>query len=443
MKNHYFGKYKLLLFLLFFHSSLCLDYCEGQWILQTVPITSEASSLVFFDANTGVMASWNNDIGYILRTTNSGFNWIVMNNMTGSGVHSLQKIDSTTIYGKGGNNGYLAIYRTYDRGLTWDSVSKQNSLAISSIYFIDRDTGWYSAYAIPSYTIWKTTNGGVSMFQISVTGGAYGSIFFLKEKVNGQYWGWVAADGIYRTMNGGLNWYNAANLQADIHSRIFFINKDTGWVSSIGFGAQMYVTYNGGQNWILQPMPALEYSGIADFVFTCKGIMYGVGGGFTINNRAYGVVWKTTNYGNNWGYQIPDTSYHYSGLYISAVDSLTVWAYQYNKGIHTTNGGGQIIYTGINQHSSNVSTGFVLFQNYPNPFNSESKIKYKISREAEIKLMIYNTQGQEIDKLVNKKQSSGVYEVKFNGNNLSSGVYFYILYADGIRIETKKMSLIK
>ena len=55
----------------------------------------------------------------------------------------------------------------------------------------------------------------------------------------------------------------------------------------------------------------------------------------------------------------------------------------------------------------------------------------------------YNITGKEITTLVNEKKSSGNYEVTFNGSNLSSGIYFYSLFADGAIIDTKKAILLK
>ncbi|MCX6164356.1 MAG: T9SS type A sorting domain-containing protein, partial [Ignavibacteriae bacterium] len=98
---------------------------------------------------------------------------------------------------------------------------------------------------------------------------------------------------------------------------------------------------------------------------------------------------------------------------------------------------------------TNNATNFVLFQNYPNPFNAISKIKYKISKtefrsqNSEVRIIVYNITGKEIGTLVNKKQSSGEYEVKFDGSNLGSGIYFYTLFVDEIRVDTKKAVLIK
>ncbi len=55
---------------------------------------------------------------------------------------------------------------------------------------------------------------------------------------------------------------------------------------------------------------------------------------------------------------------------------------------------------------------------------------------------MYDLLGNEISLLVNEQKPAGKYEVKFNGSNLTSGVYFYKLQADNYT-ETKKMLLLK
>jgi len=50
--------------------------------------------------------------------------------------------------------------------------------------------------------------------------------------------------------------------------------------------------------------------------------------------------------------------------------------------------------------------------------------------------------GRLVSSLVNNNHQMGTYEVSFNGNNLSSGVYYYKLETDGF-VETKKMLLVK
>jgi|WetSurMetagenome_2_1015567.scaffolds.fasta_scaffold11350_2 murein tripeptide amidase MpaA len=90
---------------------------------------------------------------------------------------------------------------------------------------------------------------------------------------------------------------------------------------------------------------------------------------------------------------------------------------------------------------------FSLSQNYPNPFNPTTNIKYQIgaefrSQNSEVKLVVYDILGKEIVTLVNEKQSTGDFEVKFDGSKLSSGIYFYKLTA-GDFSDVKSMILIK
>ncbi len=100
---------------------------------------------------------------------------------------------------------------------------------------------------------------------------------------------------------------------------------------------------------------------------------------------------------------------------------------------------------------------FVLYQNYPNPFskgtggNPITTINYTIPNSVEknydfslqhVTLEIFDALGRKVATLVNARQPAGKYSVKFNGNGLASGVYFYSLQA-GDFVKTKKMVLIK
>jgi hypothetical protein len=94
--------------------------------------------------------------------------------------------------------------------------------------------------------------------------------------------------------------------------------------------------------------------------------------------------------------------------------------------------------------SRGVSSGYFLLQNYPNPFNPATTIKYSIPNEADfVSLKVYNPLGQEVATLVNEEKPSGTYEVKFDGGNLTSGVYFYSLQTNTGFIATKKLLLLK
>ena len=74
---------------------------------------------------------------------------------------------------------------------------------------------------------------------------------------------------------------------------------------------------------------------------------------------------------------------------------------------------------------------FKLNQNYPNPFNPVTKISYRIPKESQVTLKVYNLLGSEVATLVNKKQGQGVYNVTIDASKWSSGVYFYRIEAGG------------
>lgn len=97
---------------------------------------------------------------------------------------------------------------------------------------------------------------------------------------------------------------------------------------------------------------------------------------------------------------------------------------------------------GVDKDGELNPSEFTLSQNYPNPFNPTTVIKYSIAKASDVSLKVYNLLGQEVATLVNTSQNIGSYEVKFNASNLSSGIYFYTLSADGLSF-TKKMMLIK
>jgi subtilisin family serine protease len=81
--------------------------------------------------------------------------------------------------------------------------------------------------------------------------------------------------------------------------------------------------------------------------------------------------------------------------------------------------------------------------NYPNPFNPTTIIEYELQANADVVLAIYNVNGQQIEMLVNDKQTPGLYNLDFNASQLSSGLYFARLSIDGQLVYTHKMLLVK
>jgi len=100
--------------------------------------------------------------------------------------------------------------------------------------------------------------------------------------------------------------------------------------------------------------------------------------------------------------------------------------------------------TSINTNTiTSVIQGYELNQNVPNPFNPSTIISYSLKANSNVSIKIYNILGREVSTLVNERQNAGSYSISFNGSNLSSGVYFYSLIADGNFVGTKRMLFLK
>ncbi len=99
--------------------------------------------------------------------------------------------------------------------------------------------------------------------------------------------------------------------------------------------------------------------------------------------------------------------------------------------------------TGIADNTvQSTPDGFVLAQNYPNPFNPQTTLPYSLPNTAHVELTIFDMNGKQIRTMVSETQNAGIYEVKWNAQDLASGLYFYTLTA-GSFSHTRKMMLVK
>lgn len=108
------------------------------------------------------------------------------------------------------------------------------------------------------------------------------------------------------------------------------------------------------------------------------------------------------------------------------------------------------VITHVHEDGDNKIKEFKLEQNYPNPFNPTTTVGYILESASIVKLVVYNSLGQEISVLINKKQLAGFYEIYFDASDLPSGVYYYQLTLSNNELgfnktykQTKKMVLIR
>jgi len=108
-----------------------------------------------------------------------------------------------------------------------------------------------------------------------------------------------------------------------------------------------------------------------------------------------------------------------------------VWHFIFNDGSYYLQGviinGVQMgVITNVEKNKSTVPYNFSL-KSYPNPFNNSTTFDINLPETDQTELSIYNILGQKIATLIDEQKSAGNFNIQFNANHLSSGVYFAVL----------------
>ncbi|HDL18194.1 MAG TPA: T9SS type A sorting domain-containing protein [Bacteroidetes bacterium] len=178
---------------------------------------------------------------------------------------------------------------------------------------------------------------------------------------------------------------------------------------------------------------------------------------FTIKAPSTSCIEYYVDASNNDHYFIFAYNNHKSGkITISHATSLSAKVYQIDNGSQNVSGTTISIpiadylevielqlrgTTAVNNLDSFEPTGINL-ENFPNPFNPSTSISYSVSERTHVKIAVFNSEGRLVSILVDSVRLPGNYEVKFDGSNLTGGIYFYKIITDKL-IETGRMILVK
>ena len=301
----------------------------------------------------------------------------------------------------------FGILKTPDNGKTWEKLKHAPSNV--SCLFVNSKV---SIYAGVSSGMYSSTGNDTTWVRVSLPG-LFRTIYSID--IDSKHKIYCAANGdFYKSDDDGISWYSA---------------KDS-------FANTIY------------PNPVVTWLTIAnnDFVY----IIIGFGGGF----------WRSKDEVKTWeylGYK-PDNLNNPNWSQI-VCDSKGIL-----YGLSPRYGALKIVDPVVNVEKENqLPISFSLSQNYPNPFNPSTTIRFSIPtspvpspyqgeglRERLVTLKVYDLLGREVTTLINEEKTPGNYEVKFDGTNFPSGVYFYTLSANSPSsnsghdfIQSKKMLLMK
>jgi len=394
------------------------DY-GNNWISNSGDIKGDFYPVAFQDENNFIAMGRSNSRINMYRTTNGGVNWVnYASTVQLFSFFDMYFIDMLTGYAVGESSTQSGkTMRTTDGGVSWTLLPTVDPYkTLYTVHFLNANTGLTAGMG---GLIARTTNAG-NNWTIVHTGGPHLHDVARFINANTAYSNNSNGD-VFRSTNGGVNWFTTANISTGIHN-ILFKNENTGY---IGGPAGIHKTTDGGYNWVYVK------SGI-----NCWGLeFYDANTGFASGYNAK--CFRTTNGGDSW---IDETGFNYSNSFsYHFITPLIVYAYGNRALLKTTNGG---ILLPVGETNKEIINNYSLGQNYPNPFNPMTNVKFSIVNAGNVKIVVYDIQGKEVQTLVNEKLNAGTYEVKFDGSMLTSGVYFYKMVSEGFT-ETKRMLLIK
>lgn len=397
-------------------------------------------------------------------------NWIRLDKFPPDvALYHLQILNNNTlmVFGNG------IIYRSKDEGVNWQALPMDASLRMHSFHFIDDDIGWAAG---ENKTILHTTDGGTNwsiQYQDTTSDFRFYHVKFVDEHI-----GWASGassgsrgDFLYTT-DGGSTWSskNQTIYPFMVHSDI--VGNQSAW--AVGIAGAIFHTDDGGERWFRQQFDTPGDLIAVDFVDKQTG--WAVGG--------YGVILHTSDGGANWEMQyVNDTVLAF--LSVSFINERDGWVVGYNGAIFYTEDGGSnwlryysdtnaYLYSvafsrdgtgwitggdgtlyrstlknvvGIDKPETDIPNTIALLENYPNPFNPSTTIRYALPENTFVNLQIFNVLGQPVRTLVNRELPPGNQSVEWEGKNdrgqeVSSGIYFYRIEADGFA-RTRRMVLLR
>ena len=467
------------------------------------------NSVYFSDEDNGVAAGYLYEIDnpfpqpVLSITSDGGRNWETKSDFPGSTFNDVHFIDKDHGWAAGMYvDGYGWVFKTTDGGITWDDITpdslilldemyRYNAANFRNIFFVNKDTGWVAGdnngrgfYGF----IFATFDGGRTWTEQRAERAEVADIHFADSEH-----GWAVenaeVDHFTSSMSSRLNSGLTAQLvfRRNPHIRVknydhrtkLKLNKAAYTINYHELKGRILETSNSGEDWSAKEFDtALNaiYSTDADHVWAAgNGKIFHYSdepvpvemSSFTaeLDNQRVKLCWKTQTEINNKQFEIER---NLSGRWemIAIVEGKGTTAipsiYYYTDDLRYVSSVGiilyrirQVDYNGSFRYSGQVEIeadlspkGFALYQNYPNPFNPSTMIKYAVPEESKISVEIFNSVGEKIGEIDEGVKSAGYYEVTWNSENLSSGIYYYTITAAGSHSKnsfrnTKKMILLR
>jgi len=432
-----------------FSDAAFLDLSRPAWIEQTrlSQISTDFHAIKLVNRNVAWACA---DGGVVVRSLDGGRTWTRVSAPTSNNLYCINALDeNVAIVGDGPDSGPARLFRTTDGGQTWQVVSESGSFW-NAIHFFDAQNGIAQSDPVSptsGFILVKTTDGGATWTpiaqQVAAANGEFGLVGSFQFVGNVGWFG-TNQGRVFRSTDAGNTWSSSiAAGNNDWLVVVSFASTNTGVVGGYTLQNQQIAnsvlrrTTDGGQTWGATTAPSalafLGGTGVPELGHLWLSAISAQGPSI-FTSRDAGTTWLRHN-------STPLTEAVASFSFLTTADSVF--------GLAITGEGQVLRYAQPARAASIVREvegarpqTYLLEQNYPNPFNPTTTIVYQLPVASDVSLKVYDVLGREVATLFRGRQNAGRYQVQFNAERLSSGLYFYRLQA-GSFTQTRKMTLIK
>jgi photosystem II stability/assembly factor-like uncharacterized protein len=357
----------------------------------------------------------------LLKSTNGGSTWLQTSFIgspdTWAWSIAIHPTNPETLFV--GQTGWLVrdLYRSSNGGSTWENLQVMNSIGSAQqikfnstnanvMYLCAADIGFHKS--TNSGQTWLSMNTGLKISEVPLVSPVLSveinigteNVLYVAQGAAGKSIG-----GVLKSTDGGEHWFAIDSALAlmdfnlDVQDICFSPNDQNLLYASLESQGQIYTsTYSAGGLYI------------------------------TLND---GVSWKRVF--NGASQEIKFDLHNSNQLYLAT-----------KAGIFLANENEILSAKKIDCLYPNEIT---LYQNYPNPFNPRTTIRYAVKHSGNVMIRLFNILGKEVRQYQRGISQPGEYEIQWdgkdeNGQDVSSGVYFYRLETPYLAM-TKKLLLLR
>jgi photosystem II stability/assembly factor-like uncharacterized protein len=259
------------------------------WTSLNSGTTNPLTSVFFLNSSVGFMTGgivgqFGPGNGFILRTTNGGTSWTTVLSNANASLNKVKFVTADTGYAVGGDTDPGVVYRTINGGTSWTLMYSFGSgpANFTDFHFFNGQKGIVVGNTQTNFTnfLGTTQDAGQSF----TVGALPGSILVARSiHFTNANNGYIVGEGsggysVYRTTNGGSSWTQNSISANGLLNAIHFMNADTGFI--VGASGQIYKTIHAGQSWTTNN--ANTTLGLNDVFCPAPGIAYAVGDAGTI-----------------------------------------------------------------------------------------------------------------------------------------------------------------